>query len=370
MLLAIAALVAAIGEAPSATAAHLRSAGADKRHPPRHDKRRAHKRKHKRHTHKRKRHTPAKQQSAPPAPSPPPLGLSTGSYSSGAGTRSYELYVPPSNNPGAPMPLVVALHGCTQTADQFRQLTRFDALAAAKGFIVVFPQQDNQANTFGCWNWFVPNQMQRGDSEPSMIAGITNQVRQRYAVDGRHIYVAGFSAGGAMAEVMGATYPDLYAAIGVGDGCEYDAGAPCAFYRSADPEQAGRAAYQAMGSYARAVPFVAFEGDQDNVVAPVNAQQLVRAGQVAADWADDGSENGSVPQYPTSTNWSLGANGGQMYTTSSYSDGRGHELAQLWTVRGMSHAWSGGNAAQQYSDPSGPDETLNMYLFFMNHPMP
>ena len=297
--------------------------------------------------------------------------LTTGSYANSAGTLSYELFVPSSYTPGTAAPLVVALHGCTQTADQFRQQTRLDALAAAKGFIVVFPEQSSGNNSYRCWNWFQDQHMHRGAGEPSLIAGITSQIQQQYTVDPRRTYVAGFSAGAAMAEVMGATYPDMYAAVGVGSGCEYQAGAPCAGYRSEDPEQAGHAAYQAMGSNARMVPFIVFQGDQDNTVPPVNAQQLVQAGLVAADLADDGSENNSVPKDAAKS--SLGRSSAmqsESYTTSYYSDGHGHELAQYWVVHGMGHAWSGGNASMQYSDASGPDESAAMYDFFASHPMP
>ena len=297
----------------------------------------------------------------------PPRGLITGSYAAAAGRLGYELYVPATYKPGRALPLVVALHGCTQTADQFRQLTRFDALAAAKGFIVAFPEQSASNNVFRCWNWFQDQDTHRGTAEPALIAGITSRIRRRYTIDARRIYVAGFSAGAAMAEVMAATYPDIYAAVGVGSGCEYHAGAPCAGFRSADPEQAGRAAYQAMGRRARMVPFIAFQGDQDTIVPPVNAQQLVRAGQVTADWADDGSENGSVPSAPTRSALAQ-TRAGQSYTTSDYTDGHGHELAQLWVVHGMSHAWSGGNPAQQWSYPAGPDETAAIYGFFTTHP--
>jgi poly(hydroxyalkanoate) depolymerase family esterase len=294
--------------------------------------------------------------------------LVTRSYTNAAGTRSYEVYVPASYQPGAPVPLVVALHGCTQTADGFRSLTRLDDLAAARGFIVVFPEQPKSANSFGCWNWFNANQLQRGSPEPSLIAGVTDEVRGTYAIDPKRIYVTGLSAGGAMASVMGATYPDLYAAIGVGSGCEYAAGAPCAGYRSADPQQAGRQAYQAMGSRARVVPFIVFEGDKDTTVPPVNADQLVQAGQVTADWADDGAQNGSIPTAAARS--SFGQASARSYTLRRYKDGRGQELSQYWLVQGMGHAWSGGNPAESYADAGGPDESAAMYDFFMAHPGP
>jgi poly(hydroxyalkanoate) depolymerase family esterase len=247
-------------------------------------------------------------------------------------------------------------------------LTRFSQLAEAKGFIVVYPEQSKAANNMGCWNWFQDADVKRGTGEPSIIAGITRSIQQRYSVDPRRVYVAGLSAGGAMSAVMAATYPDLYAAYGVGSGCEYTAGAPCAGYQSADPEAAGQRAYQAMGSYARVVPFIAFQGDKDTTVPPINGTQLVRAGQVAADWADDGQANGSVPKAAAKT-VSASVSGGRTYTLSRYSERAGSELAQFWLVHGMNHAWSGGDPSQQYADATGPNESAAMLDFFISHPM-
>jgi poly(hydroxyalkanoate) depolymerase family esterase len=292
-----------------------------------------------------------------------------GSYTNAAGTIAYHAYIPPTYTQGAPVPLVVALHGCTQTGDRFRTLTRFDELAAARGFIVVFPDQSKSANFLSCWNWFQGAHMKRGAGEPSLIAGLTTELQRTYSIDPHRTYVAGLSAGGAMAAVMGATYPDLYAAIGVGSGCEYGATPTCAGYRSADPEQAGRQAYAAMGAYKRVVPFIAFQGDKDTTVPPVNATQLVRAQQVAADWADDGAKNGSIPTAPKKSTFGWVPRG-RAYTVRNYTDGRGHELAQFWLVRGMGHAWSGGNPAEQYADPAGPNASAKMYDFFLAHPAP
>jgi poly(hydroxyalkanoate) depolymerase family esterase len=295
--------------------------------------------------------------------------LSTASYANSAGTLAYQLYVPATYQPGVPVPLVVALHGCTQTADKFRTLTGFDDLAAQKGFIVVYPEQSKSANQLNCWNWFQDAHTTRTAGEPTLIAGITNEVQQHYTIDTHRTYVTGLSAGGAMAAVMGATYPDLYAAIGVGSGCEYKAGAACAGYQSLDPQQAGQAAYQAMGAHAREVPFVVFQGDKDTTVPPVNAEQLVKAELVADDWADDGAQNRSVPTTPMGTHYGQ-VPGGRSYTTTSYSDGHRHELGQYWLVHGMTHAWSGGNPAEQYADATGPNESALMYDFFMGHPAP
>jgi poly(hydroxyalkanoate) depolymerase family esterase len=296
-------------------------------------------------------------------------GTFTGSQTVPAGTRSFGGFVPSGYDRATPVPLVVALHGCGQTAAQFAQLTRFDQLAQARGFIVVYPEQSTDANRLRCWSWFDDAHMHRGAGEPSIIAAITAWVQQHYAIDARRIYVAGLSAGGAMASVMGATYPNLYAAIGVGSGCEYAAGAPCAGYRSADPEQAGRLAAQAMGAFARPLPAVIFQGDKDTTVPPINAEQLVRQWQVTADWADDGTANGSVPRRPRTISYQR-APGRRTATVASYNDAHGQQLVQRWLIHGMPHAWSGGCSCADFADPTGPDATQAMYNFFTNHPMP
>src|SRR4051794_22330062 len=306
----------------------------------------------------------------PPAPTPPSSGGTgnaasfSGTYSGAGGSRTYRGYVPSTYKQGTAVPLVVVLHGCTQSADVMRQLTRFDQLAEKKRFIAVFPEQPQSANYQNCWNFFQDSSMHRGSGESALIAGITDWVEQHYTIDSKRVYVAGLSAGGAMASVMGATYPDVYAAIGVGSGCEYAATATCAGYQSADPAKAASAAFAAMGSFARPVPVVAFEGDKDTTVPPVNADQLVTQWLATDDLAADGtiattpfsSEDGQVPN-------------GRSYTVRRYNDAAGHELLEYWTVHGMTHAWSGGCSCQSYSDPQGPDETAAMYDFFADHPM-
>jgi poly(hydroxyalkanoate) depolymerase family esterase len=267
------------------------------------------------------------------------------------------------------VPLVVSLHGCTETADTFRQLTRWDQLAEIKGFIVVFPQQSKDNNNMQCWNFFQSADMKRDAGEPSLIAGITRLVQQQYSVDTRRTYVDGLSAGGAMSSVMAATYPDLYAAAGIGSGCEYAATAACAGYQGVDPVQAGQQAYAAMGSHARVMPVAVFQGDKDTTVPPVNAQQIIQQWQVTDDLADDGAADRSVPVRATNVASGQVANG-HSYTVTTYADGQNKELLQSWLVNGMSHAWSGGCSCAQYADPAGPDETAAMYAFFVNHPLP
>jgi poly(hydroxyalkanoate) depolymerase family esterase len=295
--------------------------------------------------------------------------LSSGDYTGPEGSQHYELYVPSTYQAGTRVPLVVALHGCTQTGDQFRLLTRWDALAEAKGFIVVFPQQDPGSNNLKCWNFFQDGHMHRSAGEPARLAALTRSIESSYAVDPHRVYASGLSAGGAMASILAATHPDVFAAIGIGSGCEYAATATCAGYKSADPIAAGRQAYAEMGARARPMPFIAFEGDADTTVPPINADQLVQQWLVTDDLADDGALNGSVPALPANTSQGQ-APGGKSYTVRGYADNGGAELAQYWLVHGMNHAWSGGDAAQPFSDPAGPDETAAMYAFFASHPAP
>jgi poly(hydroxyalkanoate) depolymerase family esterase len=264
---------------------------------------------------------------------------------------------------------VVSLHGCTESADQFRQLTRWDSLAEAKGFIVVFPQQSANNNQMKCWDFFQTAQMKRDAGEPLLIAGITRWVQDHYTIDAHRTFVDGLSAGGAMSSVMAATYPDLYAAAGIGSGCEYAATATCAGYKSSDPVAAGQQAYAAMGSHARVMPVILFEGDKDTTVPPINAQQLVQQWQITDDLADDATANGSIPVQPTGVVPGQVPNG-HAYTDTNYADGGHAELIQSWLVAGMGHAWSGGCSCEQYADPAGPDETAAMYAFFVNHPLP
>jgi poly(hydroxyalkanoate) depolymerase family esterase len=292
----------------------------------------------------------------------------TGEFTNAAGTRPYTGYVPESYKAETAVPLIVALHGCSQSADTLNKQTQLDYLAEAKNFIVVYPEQTSAANSLKCWNWFKTEHQQRGQGEPSIIAGITQWVQQNYNVNPKRIFVEGFSAGGAMGNVMAATYPDLYAANGVGSGIEFNGGVAAMGGYILDAQKSGQAAYEAMGGHARVVPTVIFHGAKDKIVPQSNADYQVKQWQTTNDLADDGVLNGSVPSAAVSTRTGVGL-GGQ-YTVSSYGDGKGNEIVQDWRIADMEHAWSGGCACTKYSYPNGPSATTALYEFFSKHPMP
>ena len=294
----------------------------------------------------------------------------SGNYANAAGTRAYYGYVPSTYDAGkAAVPLVVALHGCAQSADVFRKQTKFDNLAEAKGFIVVYPEQPSKANPFSCWNWFKSDHIERGQGEPSIIAGITQWAQQHYHVDAKRTYVAGFSAGAAMANVMGATYPDLFAAIGVGSGIEYNGGTAAMGGAAIDAKQSGMAAFRAMGLNAREVPTLVFHGGKDHTVPVNNADKLVQSWQTTDALVEYGAINASFPTAPVSSKDAYSPSF-QSYSVKSYNDGHGREVLEYWLVPEMEHAWSGGCDCEKYSYPAGPDEGTAMYSFFMEHPMP
>ena len=252
-------------------------------------------------------------------------------YANSAGARSYKIYLP-ARYRGQTLPLVVMLHGCKQTPEDFAAGTRMNEAADEFGFIVVYPSQPRLANLSRCWNWFSPANQPRDRGEPSLIAGITRQVMERYRVDAKHVYVAGLSAGGAMAAVMGATYPDLYAAVGMHSGLPY------ASARDAGSALAAMQGHRRGDPLAPAVPTIVFHGDEDTTVHPRN-----------------GAFAGTEMKIHS------GNAGGRSYTRAIFG---GKPRLEYWLVHGAGHAWSGGSTQGSYADPSGPDATREMLRFF------
>ncbi|MBW6400238.1 PHB depolymerase family esterase [Roseomonas sp. HJA6] len=274
-------------------------------------------------------------------------------------TRDYKLYIPGGQR-SAPMPMLVMLHGCTQSADDFAAGTRMNALAEEYGLLVVYPEQSKAANAQKCWNWFSPADQRRDRGEPALIAGMTRQVMQEHAVDGRRIYVAGLSAGGAAAAIMAQAYPDLYAAVGVHSGlpCGAARDIPTAFAAM----QRGAATQQqpsglgAADAKPLAVPTIVFHADQDRTVHPSNGDLI--AAQVAAMGAVTVETHaGQVP-------------GGHAYSRTNHLTPTGTSVLEQWLVHGGGHAWSGGSNLGSYTDPRGPDASREMLRFFRQHALP
>jgi poly(hydroxyalkanoate) depolymerase family esterase len=288
------------------------------------------------------------------APAAPGTFL-TRTFSSSAGSRHYKLYVPTGYR-GEPVPLVVMLHGCTQSPDDFAAGTRMNELANEHTCFAAYPAQAQSANASRCWNWFSPLDQQRDAGEPSLIAGITREVIRDYAIDPRRIYVAGLSAGGAAAAVMGVTYPDLYAAIGVHSGlaCGAARDLPSAFaaMRQGPVKDVSRA--RGVRHHAP-VPTIVFHGDNDRTVHPSNGDDVIRQFETFAHGnLQRSTERGTSP-------------GGRAYTRIRHSDATGRVVLEQWIVHGGGHAWSGGSAQGSYTDPSGPDATRAMLGFFLAH---
>jgi poly(hydroxyalkanoate) depolymerase family esterase len=295
-------------------------------------------------------------------------------YNGPAGSRLYSVYTPVSYRVGTAVPLLVMLHGCAQTAGNLATGTHMNRLADEYNFVVAYPQQTRDYNRTLCWHWYSPAHQSRGSGEPAIIAGIVQEIEHtsaRWTIDRRRVYVAGASAGAAMSVILGATYPNLFAAIGVHSGAEYRAtssfggvlgvgqrGGP-------DPLQQGKAAYDAMGSFARVVPTIVFQGTRDFVVRPINGEQVIQQWMQTNALASGRTYNVSF-NHPASA-ISGRVPDGHSYTVYTWKDSHGNEIQQYWKVMGLGHAWSGGSSGVPYTDPKGPDAGLVMYTFFMKH---
>jgi poly(hydroxyalkanoate) depolymerase family esterase len=290
--------------------------------------------------------------------------------SKSAGGRSYRLYVPSTRAPGSPAPLVLMLHGCNQTPDDFAAGTRMNDVAEARGWLVAYPEQPSSAQPYQCWQWYEASQQRRDGSEPASLAAIVDAVRKEQGIDPKRVYVAGLSAGGAMAVVLGATYPDLFAAIAVHSGVEFGGATSAAASVNVlrvggpSPDAQGDAAWAAMGARARVVAALVIHGEADKVVAPVNGAQVVSQWLRTNDRADDGALNGSVPTTPTSS--ATGAADGKGWKLSAYADKTGRVVVQSYSVAGLPHAWSGGDPAGTWTD-TGPSASAWVADFFAAH---
>ena len=281
-----------------------------------------------------------------------PAGVRESSFISGthaaAGLRcDYKLYIPPGSTAvDEKAPLIVMLHGCTQTPDDFAAGTRMNALAGARGCYVLYPAQSQQMNAQRCWNWFKHSHQARGRGEPALLESLTRHVIDTHGIDNSRVFVAGLSAGGAMAAILGNTYPETFAAVGVHSGlaagAAHDLPSALAAMRQGPTTTQNRPARQ--------TPTIVFHGDADTTVHPRNAQAVVAAAAAGS----------AVHQNLSST-----SPAGRAITRKVYLDEQGATLAEMWLVHGAAHAWAGGSAAGSYTDARGPDASAEMLRFFL-----
>ena len=282
-------------------------------------------------------------------------------FTNHAGTRTYKVYVPASHAADArnPAPLVMMLHGCTQTPDDFAAGTRMNALADAHGFLVAYPEQAPHANGTKCWNWFRPDDQSRDRGEPAILAGIAREIAANYDIDERRVFVAGLSAGASMAVILGATYPELFAAVGAHSGLPYGVANDVPSALAAMKGGIGNGV-DTSNSTGRCAPAIVFHGDRDTTVHARNGAAIVAQ-------ATTGRFGDSSPQVSTETGAS---SGGRAYSRTVYADGAGDAaVVEHWVLHGAGHAWSGGSASGTFTDPSGPDASAEMVRFFLTRPI-
>lgn len=323
----------------------------------------------------------------------------------------YRLVLPTGVDPATAVPLVVMLHGCDQDVEDFAEVTRMNELAAQQGFVVAYPEQTE--HPLDCWRWYEPAHQTRGQGEPAAIVGMVEAVKMRddVTIDDDRVYAAGLSAGAGMATILGAAYPDVFAAIGVVAGVPYGAADGCfsgfnamqrlrarmsasvfdavawSDYWSAywfcwpageiypflspvpAPDALGERAFDAMGQARRVVPVIVFQGLADTSVVPDNGWDMVSQWAQTNDLALDGIDDDDVddtPEFETAGS----VQGGYNFVERTYEDDQGNEIIKSYMIVGLRHAWPGGAAGKDYSDPKGPDASARLWTFFAAHPKP
>jgi poly(hydroxyalkanoate) depolymerase family esterase len=272
-----------------------------------------------------------------------------GSFSNEAGERNYRLYVPARAASG-PRPLVVMLHGCTQNPDDFAAGTAMNALAEEHGCLVLYPEQPRGANANACWNWFEASHQQQGQGEPAILAGMTREMLREHGGDPGRVYVAGLSAGGAMAAILGTAYPELYAAVGVHSGLA--AGSAHDLMSALNAMKGAHGKKRGRGTAVRGrIPAIVFHGDCDGTVHPSNGEAVLRqfTGSAKLRETEERGQDAS----------------GRSHTRTVTLDGDGRPVAEYWVLHGAGHAWSGGSSAGSYADEAGPNASAEMLRFFL-----
>lgn len=296
---------------------------------------------------------------------------SSGTVKNSAGSLEYKLWTPTAYKKEKRTPLVVLLHGCMQKAEDIAALSGMNDLADKENFLVVYPLQNDAANPIRCWNWFLPQHQSRVAGEPSLIAAAVKDVANIRNVDATRTFVVGVSAGGAMAVIMAANYPELFAGLGTIAGVQFKAaatvqeGLAVMKQASSEPDEHGLLAFQAMNTAAKKkrMPVIAFHGTKDPYLNPLNTEQLIAQWAKTNDYLDDGKANDSVSvKSPEETKGKV--RDGYDFTKFSYADAAGRLLMEKWIVEGLGHAWPGGRGPSQFADAKGPDATAEIWRFF------
>ncbi len=266
-------------------------------------------------------------------------------HTSAMGSLDYRLYIPAAKTT-AQMPLVVMLHGCTQSPEDFAAGTGMNALAEEYGFIVAYPAQPSGANAQKCWNWFRPEDQARGKGEPARFAALAAEITANHPVHPARIYIAGLSAGAAAAVVTAAAYPEIFSAVGAHSGLPggsaRDVGTAFSAMRSGGSGRPNGVS----------VPTIVFHGSADTTVHPGNAAAVIDQATGAMSPLRASVETGR-------------ADGGRSFSRTTYRSGEGRLMAELWEIDAAGHAWSGGKPGASYTDPKGPDASRQMLRFFL-----
>lgn len=279
------------------------------------------------------------------------------------GRRDYKLYVPSSYTDVA-MPLVVMLHGCKQNPDDFAAGTQMNRLAEERGFLVAYPAQTALANGSNCWNWFERSQQSREGAEPTILVGIVADITAAYAVQSDQVFVAGLSAGAAMAVILGRTHPEVFAGVAAHSGLPLGAAhdVASAFAAMGGRPVAGAAHDDAPGGRNAPTPrTMVLHGSADTTVKASNGAAIVA--QAVASF-----EAGAGPlQQLTRQSGGRGATRARSAQVAVWADESGVPLVEHWLVQDGAHAWFGGDSSGSYTDAAGPDASAEIVRFFM-HP--
>ncbi|MCF7698015.1 extracellular catalytic domain type 1 short-chain-length polyhydroxyalkanoate depolymerase [Loktanella sp. M215] len=265
------------------------------------------------------------------------------------GSLDYKLYLPATaTRAERALPLLVMLHGCGQTPDDFATGTGMNALAEELGLIVVYPAQNRHAQQNRCWNWYRRGDQSRVTGEPALLADLTRMVLSTTPADPARVYVAGLSAGASMALILAAAYPDIFAAVGAHSGLSvgsaHDASTAMIAMKHGAP-----------GSRSPApMPTINFHGENDKVVHVRNGRYVAaRAADAYPDLIST-ARKGRIPD-------------GHPFVRQSHRKGTGKSFTEFWVITGAGHTWSGGSPAGRFTDPAGPDASREMLRFMLQH---